>query len=90
VKLVEGSGIVNVRKGILRAESVVESAILLRAGACEKPFGAVMEVRIWFVRGNTSTCVSKSQELRLFGKAIKTSWRESVDDLLTHFPTVWH
>lgn len=59
VKLVEGSGIVNVRKGILRAESVVESAILLRAGACDEPFGAVMDVRIWFVRGNTSIFASK-------------------------------
>jgi hypothetical protein len=59
VKLVEESGIVNVRKGILRAESVVESAILLRAGACDEPFGAVMDVRIWFVRGNTSIFASK-------------------------------
>lgn len=32
----------------------------------------------------------QGQELRLFGKVDKTSWRESIDDLLTHFPTVWH
>ena len=44
----------------------------------------------WFVRSNTSIFASKSQELRLFGKVIKTSWRETVADLLTHFPTVWH
>jgi hypothetical protein len=67
----------SVRKGILRAESVAESAILLRADACEEPFGAVMEVKNCFVRGDTSTCACRSQELRLFGKIIKTSWREN-------------
>ena len=58
----------NVRKVILRAESVVESTILLRAGACEEPVGDVMEVRIRLVGGDTSTCTSKRQELRLFGR----------------------
>lgn len=32
----------------------------------------------------------QGQELRLFGKVDKTSWRESIGDLLTHFTTVWH
>jgi hypothetical protein len=49
----------NVRKEILRAESVVESTTLLRAGACEEPFGAVMEVRIRFVGSDTSIFASK-------------------------------
>lgn len=49
----------DVRKVILSAESVVDSAILLLAGACEEPFDAVMEVMICFVSEFTRTFASK-------------------------------
>lgn len=49
----------DVRKVILSADSVVDSGILLLAGACEEPFDAAMEVRVCFVSEITSTFASK-------------------------------